>query len=150
MTPNIQIKQYKKIISALNSFSENLLAIDYTQQDYLLFLILSSALDILKGSRASFLKYDKKRNILYNKKTIKYKNGSPVLEQYEERLKYLGIQLDNDFRSLFQTDRRMYVLNNAAKNRLLSTEIDDIMNVNVAHILFYPIYFQENFIGLIE
>jgi diguanylate cyclase (GGDEF)-like protein len=150
MAPDTQIKKYKKIISALNSFSENLLSIDHTQQDYLLFLLLSSALDILKGSRASFLKYDKESNILYNKKTIKYKNGSPVLEQYEDKLKYLGIRLDNEYRSLFLADRRTHLLNNAVKEKALSTEIDDIVNVKLTHIIFYPVYYQENFVGLME
>jgi len=150
MTANEQIKHYKKIISALYSFSENLLAADYSQLDYVLFLMLGSVLEILNGSRASFLIYENKNNILRNKKTIKYKNGSLVPEEYEDRLKHVEISLDNDFRSLFRTDRRMRVLNNALKNKTLSIKIDDILHINTANMIFYPLYFQDNFIGLIE
>ncbi|MBN2039175.1 MAG: GGDEF domain-containing protein [Spirochaetes bacterium] len=150
MTPELQLKQYKKIVSALYSFSENILAVDFSQLDYVLFLMLSSALDILKGSRASFLKYEKNDNVLRNRKTIQYKNGSLLVEDHEDKLKCLEIYLDNDFRSLFQKDRRMYVLNNAARNKFLSREIDNILNINSAHMIFYPVYFQDDFVGLIE
>ena len=63
------------LLTALNSFSQNLLAVDYSQRDTLFFLLITYALDCLKGTRGTILKYEKQSNILYNQKTILYKNN---------------------------------------------------------------------------
>lgn len=138
------------LYKAISSFSENLLAVNYMQKDNLFYLVLSYILDFLKGSRASFLRYEKESNILYNKRTIIYKDGHPIFDDVDNKLKYLSINIRNDIRKIFLRDSRMIVLNVIESDGDVSLDIDEKLGIRPAHMMIYPMYFQSEFLGIIE
>jgi diguanylate cyclase (GGDEF)-like protein len=138
------------LYKAISSFSENLMAVNYMQKDNLFFLVLSYILDFLKGSRASFLRYEKESDILYNKRTIIYKDGNPVFDDIDNKLKYISINIRNDVRNKFLRDSRMLVLNVIESQDELSMDIDEKLGIKPAHVMIYPMYFQSEFLGTIE
>lgn len=146
--PNIMKIEY--LFKALNSFTENLLAIDYSQKENLYYIVLSSILDFMKASRASYLRFEQDEQILYNKKTLLFRNGIPVFDEMDIKLKHVTIDITNDYRNKFLSDMRYDFLVDVKTQSDLSQIFDTALGIKPEHMLIYPLYFQDDFIGLIE
>lgn len=144
------MNKYAYLLMVLKSYSENLLHIDNKQKDHLFYLLLSYSLEFINGTRGSFLNYDNQSGVLYNKITIVYKKNIQVFIDTEQKLKHVLINLDKDFRTIFNSQNNMIVLNNVKKEPTYSTIIDDKLGTNISHVVLYPVFFQNEFIGLIE
>ena len=144
------MNRYAYLLMVLKSYSENLLHIDNRQKDHLFYLLLSYSLEFVNGIRGSYLNYDKQSGLLYNKVTIVYKKNNPFYIDTEQKLKHVVIDIDKDFRKVFISENNMIVLNHVKKEPTYSTILDNKLGTHISHVVLYPIFFQNDFIGLIE
>jgi diguanylate cyclase (GGDEF)-like protein len=144
------MKKNDCFIEALKSFSGNLFFIDHNQKDNLYYLLLTYCIDYLQVQRATFLKYMEENNCLYNSKTVVSEKDFPDSKDSNDLLKYVTIDLNHDFRRSTLKDRRVQKIRVSDKKNDFSTEVDFLLHIETEHILFYPLYFQNQLIGVIE
>ena len=145
----MEVDKQTQVINAVNSFSSNLISIDFSESDYLYYLILSFLLDIVKGHRASYLIFLDEENILYNKKTLLRSNEENDYLDYDQDMSFLEISLEKDFRKLYKYEKYLQNIKFSDVSKEADV-IDLINNTKTDYFLQYPIHYSNKFIGLFE
>jgi len=138
-----------KYLSAISSSSNHLPSINYNQKEFLYRLVLGYGIDVLNADRASFFIYAKEEHYLYNRITLYRHPEIKAAVDGSSQLTFTKIFLENDSRSQVIEKQFSCFFNNIGHSDF-NLKIDAILGIKTTHLIMCPLFFQNDFVGLIE